>query len=41
MRHYDKWARLFHGHSLDECLESIRDDADTARTAGDERDLAY
>lgn len=26
MRHNDKWVRLFHGLSLDECLKAIRDD---------------
>lgn len=26
LRHNDRWMRLFHGRSVDECLESIRDD---------------
>ena len=26
MRHNDKWVRLHHGLSLDDCLETIRDD---------------
>lgn len=26
MRHNDKWVRLYHGRTVDECLESIRDE---------------
>jgi hypothetical protein len=26
LRHNDRWVRLFQGRSVDECLESIRDD---------------